>query len=105
MDPNDNYFEKYDKTWYIHPLLKAYACSSDGYVIYKHNKILKTKLRKNELYIRISLGRGKLQWSLLKRLVYECIHNIPEVPLVEHIDGNIMNNSISNLDLLYIRCI
>ena len=104
MNLNDNFFEKYDKTWFTHPSFKEYACSIDGYVIYKHNKILKPKLRKNELHIRISLGRCKFQWYLLKRLVYECIHNIDEVPLIMNIDGDIMNNCISNLDLLHIRC-
>ena len=35
LDSNDNYFEKYDKTWYMHPLFKSYACTTDGNVIYK----------------------------------------------------------------------
>ena len=97
--PNDNYFEKYDDIWYIHPLFKFYACSGNGHVIHKRTKILKPKLIKNELYIKISL----LRWYPLKNFVFECMHDIQEVPLVEHIDGNILNNSIGNLALLHIR--
>ena len=99
MYSNDNYFEKYDKKWYIHPLFKSFASSEDGYIIYKNKKILKPRLKKNELYIRIN----KLKWYPIKRLVYECIHNIDEVPLIKHVDGNKINNCIGNLQLLHIR--
>ena len=102
--PNDNYFEKYDKAWYIHPLLKSYACTTNGYVIYKQKRVLKPKFRKFELYIRVLLS-GKLQWYSLKNFIYESMHYIPEVPLVKRIDGNILNNSISNLALMHIRYI
>ena len=46
MYSNDNYFVKYDKKWYIHPLLKSFASSEDGYIIYKNKKILEPKLKK-----------------------------------------------------------
>ena len=45
---------------------------------------------------------GKLQWYPLKNFVYESMYCITEVPLVKHIDGNILNNSIDNLALLHI---
>ena len=100
MFVSDNFFELFDEIWYKHPILKYYSCSSSGKVLFK-NKIVKPRLIKNELYVIISLLRFKIY--PLKRLVFECVNNIDECPFIMHLDGNVKNNCINNLDLLHIK--
>ena len=45
----------------------------------------------------------KLKFYPLERLVYESVNDINEAPFIMHLDGNVKNNCINNLDLLYIK--
>ena len=101
MNLSNDFFELYGVIWYKHPVLRDYCCSYNGEVLYKNKNIIKPRLFNNELHIIISLI--KLKFYPLKRLVYECINNIPEAPFIMHLDGNVKNNCINNLGLLHIK--
>ena len=78
-----------------------YIVSDDGFVkSIKTNKILKQKLDKdNYLSVNLSMGkRGTARQIFVHRLVAEAFIPNPEnKSLVLHIDGNPVNNCVSNL--------
>ena len=96
----NNCFKFNNEIWYKHPKFKKYACSRRGEVLYKY-EIVKPILINNELCIIITLFRFKIY--LLKRLVYESYNDIEECPFIMNKDGDIMNNSIDNLELLHLK--
>ena len=97
---NDNFFESFNQKWYTHPVLKSLACTENGEILHiRRRRILKPRMSKMGLKVRLP---GKIKSYLVPNFVYESYHNIPEVPLVKHIDGDIYNTKINNLALLHI---
>ena len=77
-----------------------YVVSINGEVFRKgKTKPLKPDIGKQG-YQRVTLSHeGKTQRFLIHRLVAECyIPNLNNLPYVNHIDNNPMNNSVSNLE-------
>ena len=95
---NDDYFEKFCKTWYTHPVLNSWACTENGDILYAQKKILKPKMTELGLVIYVCLS-GEWQLYLVANLVYETFNNMEEAGLVSHVDGDITNNNINNLEL------
>ena len=92
-------FEKVDTTWYIHPLYRSWAASEDGQILYLRKKILKPKMTDLGMVIYVSIGNG-FELYLVQNFVFEVFNDIEEVSgLVTHIDGDMTNNSINNLEL------
>lgn len=79
-----------------------YEISDDGDVRRKSTKKeLKQKLDKsNILMVNLSFGkRGHAKYFIVHRLVAEAfIPNSENKPWVRHIDGNIINNNVNNLE-------
>ena len=65
----------------------------------RNNIYLKPNLQSNG-YLRISLSKnGKVQYKNIHRLVAEAfIKNDNEYPIINHIDGNKLNNNVDNLE-------
>ena len=80
-----------------------YEVSDDGQVRnYKTKKLLKQGVNKSYPYTRVSFSlgcSGTPKIMFIHRLVAEVFINNPEnKPQVNHIDGNKLNNSVSNLE-------
>ena len=80
-----------------------YEVSDDGQVRnYKTKKLLKQGVNKSYPYARVSFSlgcSGTPKIMFIHRLVAEAFINNPEnKPQVNHIDGNKLNNSVSNLE-------
>lgn len=79
----------------------SYEISDDGDIRRKSTgQILKQKLSKdNNLLVNLSFGRrGCVKYFRVHRLVAEAfIPNPDNLPWVVHIDGNTINNNVSNL--------
>lgn len=89
----------------LHPhpkeLFKRYGASDDG-EIYNLNtgKRLQSIKMKNGYY-SVTISNNKGFSKLLSRFVYECHKGlIPPKLICDHIDGDIANNKISNLQIL-----
>lgn len=75
-----------------------YQISNTGKVRNKHGKLLSERLSKLG-YNRIVIYGNKPKNKFVHRLVAECfIPNPDNLPQVNHIDGNKLNNSIDNLE-------
>jgi len=85
--------------WKEHPIYSNYIGNSEGKIYgLLSNKILQGNIQ-NE-YIKICLHNIKISYPL-HRFIYECFHGkIPENYQIDHINGNKLDNSISNLQAL-----
>lgn len=85
-----------NKEWFPLSINKNYGINKDGEVInFKTKKLIKGSQRNN--YLRVQING---HYYSIHRLIYETfIGPIPEGMLIDHIDGNRSNNSLSNLRL------
>lgn len=86
-----------DKRYY-HPTYRKYFVFSDGTVIGARGKPL-SKILHHTGYNVFTLDYKQVRWH---RFVWECYHNQiadPEL-VVHHVDGDKLNNSINNLELV-----
>ena len=95
---NGNTFEMFGKKWFTHQLHTSWACTINGEILYAKKKILKPKMTDLGLSIYVCLS-GEWQLYLVANLVYETFNNMEEAGLVSHVDGDITNNNINNLEL------
>lgn len=77
----------------------GYHVSPDGRVIGPRKKILSPSLN-NKGYLGIGISiKGKVTRKMIHRIVAETfLPNPNNYPVVNHIDGNILNNDIDNLE-------
>ena len=82
-----------------HPTLVNYGVDQEGNIRnVKTQHIIKTYPLKNGYYTVCCSQNGKVKNKLLSRFVYECHNGLIRGGLViDHIDGNISNNNILNL--------
>jgi len=76
-----------------------YFINKDGIVRNKHSRILSSEINSSG-YARVSLYKhGKKEKRFIHRLVLETFNPNPESSTLDahHIDSNIKNNSLSNL--------
>ncbi|MBR6641746.1 MAG: hypothetical protein IKL08_06100 [Clostridia bacterium] len=82
----------------------GYEVSSDGWVRNaKTGRVLKTHLNRKGGYARVNIG-GKHRYvhKLVADRFYE---DTGEATIIRHVDGNIMNNHVSNLQKVSLnRC-
>lgn len=100
----------FDETiWHRHPLHFSYASNETGHVINLLKKKIIGGLHPNG-YIQLTLRTGEPITVRAHRFVYECYHgvipatikdenSIDRTAVIDHIDHNRSNNSISNLHL------
>ena len=92
-------FEKFDKTWYIHPLYRSWACTENGEILYCRKKVLRPKMTELGMVINVNF-KGSFQLYLVQNFVFEVFNDLEELnSVVTHIDGDMTNNSINNLQL------
>ena len=100
IDEEKMTIEALDNTWYIHPLYSSWAASENGEILYCKKKVLKPKMTNEGLVIYVSSGHG-FKLYLVHNFVWEVFNDIEHVRgIVKHIDGDISNNSINNLELV-----
>lgn len=72
--------------------------NNKGYECFTKERILKPQIRNNYLFVRLSKNNTKRMFSV-HRLVAQCFISNPEnKPMVNHIDGNRLNNKATNLE-------
>ena len=93
-------FEAFDTEWYIHPLYQGWASSESGDIIYiSKRKILRPKMTPEGMVIYVSNGHGFKLYNVDK-FVYEVFNDIEMVTAkIQHIDGDLTNNSVLNLKI------
>lgn len=98
---NEYYCEDFDENWKQCSEFPNYWINQDGRVVNeKTRKILVPSERNGYLRLNFSYEKKNYKRSL-HRILYETfIGQIPEGMLVDHIDGNRLNNSLSNLRLV-----
>ncbi len=90
-----------DKGGKVHPEYSSYYVFSDGKIFStKGNRYLK-QTQNSQGYLRVGVldKKGK-RWSIyVHRIVAQCfIPNPDNKPIVNHMDGNVKNNNIENLE-------
>ena len=93
----------FNKTkFYSHPIYDSYYASKKGEIYSsKSNKILKLGTHTNGYLFFIIFNKTKTKNYLVHRYVFECLcGSIPKDKVVVHIDNNMKNNRIDNLQLL-----
>ena len=83
-----------------------YSITEDGFVIsnskkfkYSKNKFLKNSITEDGyLFVRLQLNGGSKKCSIHRLIAISFIPNPNDYEQVNHMDGNKLNNSISNLE-------
>jgi hypothetical protein len=86
--------------WKSHPIHDAYKVSDNGRVMNEHGFIYKNSIGSHGYYAVSVKIDGKHTKALVHRLVCEAFYGLPRDPglCVNHLDGNKLNNTISNLE-------
>ena len=93
----------FNKTkFYSHPIYDSYYARKKGEIYSsKSNKILKLGTHTHGYLFFIIFNKTKTKNYLVHRYVFECLcGSIPKDKVVVHIDNNMKNNRIDNLQLL-----
>lgn len=75
-----------------------YTITTDGRVFNKFNRELKPQTHKGYLYVTIYDNERRKFQPIHKLVAQAHIQNPCNLPEVNHIDGNKMNNNVSNLE-------
>ena len=102
LKTNENVIKMFNDIWYIHPKYTGWAVNKSGDVLFiAKRKILKPKMTPEGMVVNVSSGHGFKLYPV-QNLVYEAIYDIENlIGKIKHIDGNIANNSISNLEWIF----
>lgn len=101
MEANDYYLGDFDESWKRCSEFPNYWVNIDGRVVNeKTRKILIPSERNGYLRINFCYNKNNYKRSLHKILYETFIGPVPDGMLVDHIDGNRSNNSLSNLRLV-----
>ena len=93
---------KFEVTYFKHPIYHDYACDSDGNIYsFKKNELkLMSQQIDRDGYFEIKVYRdGERRNYMVHRFIYECRHNkiLNKNTEIDHIDRNPKNNNINNL--------
>lgn len=100
-EDNNYYTGIFDNNWKRYPEFPCYFVNKDGRVVNeKTRKILIPSERNGYLRLNFYFNKNSHKRSLHKVLYETFIGPIPENMLIDHIDGNRANNSLTNLRLV-----
>ena len=84
-----------------HPYWKGYSSSENGSVLGRKGSNLNPILHHTGYHVLTLRQDGKQKQVRLHRFIWECHKGeIPEGFVINHIDGNKINNKLSNLELV-----
>ena len=93
-------FDSEGNIYFTHPTYIRYASDHYGNVINIRESMYLDKDESGFIYIGSKDSHKKIKYSLDK-FVWESLNNIiPKNSIIEHIDGDILNNKLSNLRLV-----
>ena len=100
IDEENMIIEMLDDIWHIHTKYTGWAANESGDILYiAKRKILKPKLTNQGMVFYVSNGNG-FKLYFVHDFVWEVLNDIERVTgKIKHIDGNLANNSMNNLEL------
>lgn len=101
MESSNYFVEDFNQDWKQYPEFPDYWVNKDGRVVNKKTRKILIPSKRNG-YLRLNFYSNKNNYKRsLHRVLYETFNGpIPKGMLVDHIDGNRVNNALSNLRLV-----